>query len=301
MLPSTVSVSPKPQHEEIPPGGSASQSAQPGQPGPLSQHSSQGDAKLSQHTTQQQTEHAGSQTRHSSQRSSQSAAKLSQPAIQQPTEGGGSQTAHSSQQQASVQSQPSVVGEEARQRPRPGSQTRSQDQQVEVKVSEGRLSQRASRQEHNSARGDNAPAISPEYPCPERTKPVVSPAADDRGALEKAAGKEMMSTGMKDAIPSLAEKGSQETLCPSPQLANLECDPFAFHGSQSQLVETEGAATSRAETSVSTLHLVSFATSSDQSLFVAKFKLLNNWEISSNRNKLLSPISLAIVNACCRC
>ena len=267
LLPSTVSVSPKPQQEEMPPGANASQSGQAGQPRTLSQHGSQRGTKLSQHAVQQPTERMGSQTRQSSQRSSQGDARLSQCASQQPTAGAGSQTRHSSQQQAAAQQQPSGAGEEAggiragsgtQQEPSRGSQTRSQDQQqAKVNVSNGRPSQLVSQQECSPVMGDSAQAVSPEYPHPERAIPVISSAVTHPGEAAKETGKEKPSA--KVPVPSHTEKDPHKTLQSSRQIASLERDPYTFHASQLQPVETEGATTSRAETSISTLQTVSMA------------------------------------------
>lgn len=267
LLPSTVSVSPKPQQEETPPGGSASQSGQAGQPRTLSQHSSQSGTKLSQHAIQQPTERMGSQTRQSSQRSSQGDARLSQRASQQHTAGAGSQTRHCSQLQAAAQQEPSDAEEEAggiragsgtQQEPSRGSQTRTQDrQQAKVNVSNGRPSQLVSQPECSPVVGDSAQAVSPEYPHPERAMPVISSAVTRPGEAAKETGKEKPSA--KVPVPSHAEKDPHKTLQSSRQIASLERDPYTFHASQSQLVETEGATTSRAETSISTLQTVSMA------------------------------------------
>lgn len=155
------------------------------------------------------------------------------------------------------------AGSGTQQEPSRGSQTWSQDrQQAKVNVSNGRPSQLVSQQERSPVMGDSAQAVSPEYPRPERTVPVISSAVTHPGEAAKETGKEKSSA--KVPIPSHAEKDSQETLQPARQIASLERDPYTFHASQSQLVETEGATTSRAETSISTLQTVSFVMSSDQ-------------------------------------
>ena len=66
-----------------------------------------------------------------------------------------------------------------------------------------------------------------------------------------------LAAGTETVSKDVPRSHSQDVAPSARPSLNPGADPFTFHSSQSQVVEGEGATTSRAETSVSTVHMVS--------------------------------------------